>query len=213
MGEIGDFRIADAYALQAQARAAGKLVVENDGLHPNYEGQRCIARSILDAMGFANVAVPAIQQLKLYPGVITEWQIKPVADGKALDEKTVAALTIDDTWVAYKLPETEKIDSVWLEGERQRGFAVSLSKIIGKAKRYYGTATIEAENPREVSLNTGAGLQTVWLNGKRLYKSTEYTGWHAGKERLPAKLQTGKNLIVIEANENFFLSVTDERDW
>jgi lysophospholipase L1-like esterase len=208
-----NIRVADAFALQSQARADGKLVVENDGLHPNYEGHRLIARAILDAMGFADVPVPVKQIIKMYPGVITEWQIKPVADGKALDEQSVAALTIDESWVKYKLPEIDTLANWWLDGERQRGFAVSLSTSIGKAKRYYGAAYIETEKAKDVILNTGAGLQTIWLNGKRIYKSTDYFGWHAGRDRLPVTMQTGKNMLVIEAADNFFLSVTDDMVW
>ncbi|MEI6520442.1 MAG: GDSL-type esterase/lipase family protein [bacterium] len=213
LAETQNVRIADSFSLQAKARTDGKLVIENDGLHPNFLGQSLIARAILDVMGFADVPVPAKQNIKMYPGVITEWQIKPVADGKVLDEQSVAALAIDESWVKYKLPEIDVMTNWWLDSERQRGFAVSLSTCIGKAKRYYGIANIDAEKPRDVYLNTGAGLQTIWLNGKRVYKNVEYTGWHAGRERLPVKLQAGKNVLVIEAVDNFFLSATDVMEW
>ncbi len=213
LAEKLNFRIADAFALQAQARADGKLVMENDGLHANYAGQSLIARAVLDAMGFANLQVPVKQDIKMYPGVITEWQMKPVSDNKALDEQAVATLVINESFVKYKLPETDKITNWWIDGERQRGFVVSLATILGKAKRYYGVAYIDTENPREVVFNTGAGLQTIWLNGKRIYKNVEYFGWHAGRDRLPASLQKGRNMVVIEAVDNFFLSVTDGMEW
>jgi hypothetical protein len=213
LADTGNFRIADAFALQNKARADGKMVVENDGLHPNYEGHRLIARAILDSMGYPGVPVPEKQIIKIYPGVITEWQMKASTDGKTLDENTVAALNIDDTWVKYQLPESEKLPNWWQDGERQRGFAVSLAAKLGKAKRYFGIAYIDAEKPREVVINTGASLQAVWINGTRVYKNTQYRGWHAGCNRIPVTLQTGRNTLVIEAADSFFLSVTDSVDW
>ena len=67
----------------------------------------------------------------------------------------------------------------------------------------------DAAKPRTVYFNTGAHLQTIWLNGKRIYKSEGWTGWHAGKERVAAELNAGKNTIVIETGSAFFLSITE----
>lgn len=206
-------RVADAFALQAKDRAEGENVVEKDGLHPNYQGQRLIARAVLDAMGYGEVPVPAEQQFALYPGVIPEWQFIAVADGKALDATIVAALSPDENWKKYNLPETEAQEHWWSEGERLRGFGLSLEQRIGKAKRYYGVAYLESPAPRSACINTGAGLQAVWLNGALVFRSTAYAGWHAGRERLPVTLQAGRNVMVIEAVGNFFLSVTDSADW
>lgn len=213
MEDGNNVRIADAFSLQAKARAAGENVVEKDGLHPNFQGQRLIARAILDAMGYNEVPVPAEQKFALYPGVITEWKFIASTDGKALDATAVAALKPDDTWTGYSLPETEVQEFWWNDGERLRGFGLSLAKRLGKAKRYYGVANLESQAERAACINTGAGVQAAWLNGKQLFRSTTYAGWHAGRERLPVTLQAGRNVIVIEAADNFFLSVTDSADW
>lgn len=130
-----------------------------------------------------------------------------------LDEDTVAALRPDDTWKKYLLPEKDTQPSWWLDHERQRGFALSLPKLVGPGQSYQGIAVLESKQPAEVYLNTGAQLKTLWLNGKRLYRNEGWTGWHAGKERVPARLRAGKNIIVIETGEAFFLSLTKENAW
>jgi hypothetical protein len=66
---------------------------------------------------------------------------------------------------------------------------------------------------RDVFLNTGADLQLITLNGVLLWKNEGWTGWHAGKERLAARLAAGSHRIRIETGPAFFLSVTDENSW
>ena len=88
-----------------------------------------------------------------------------------------------------------------------------MEKLVGPGKSYLGVATIDAAKPRTVYFNTGAHLQTIWLNGKRIYKSEGWTGWHAGKERVPAELIAGKNTVIIETGSAFFLGVTDDNAW
>jgi hypothetical protein len=53
----------------------------------------------------------------------------------------------------------------------------------------------------------------VWVNGKQIYKNEAWTGWHAGKQRIPVELTAGANTVVIETAANFFLSVTDNNTW
>jgi hypothetical protein len=65
----------------------------------------------------------------------------------------------------------------------------------------------------KVFFNTGAHLESIWLNGKRIYHNEAWTGWHAGKERVPAELREGRNTILIETGGEFFLSVTDDDSW
>lgn len=168
-----------------------------------------MTRAILDALGHEGVEVPRVMKLELLPGVIREWRIRP-APGSALDEKGVAALKPDDGWKTYTLPEKEVLSSWWPEQERQRGFAQSLVKLVGPCQRFEAIAVVEAEKPRDVVFSTGAQLETIWLNGKRIYKSEGWTGWHAGKECIPARLQAGKNTVVIETGPAFFVSITPE---
>ena len=54
----------------------------------------------------------------------------------------------------------------------------------------------------------------MWLNGEKVYDIKErWTGWHAGKERVPVELRAGENTLAIEALDGFFVSLTDDRDW
>jgi hypothetical protein len=79
-----------------------------------------------------------------------------------------------------------------------------------------GHAAVESDRGGDAVLNTGANLKTVWLNGAKVFDSGDggrWTGWHAGKERIPVRLRAGRNTIVIEAKFNFFLSVTEALDW
>ncbi len=61
--------------------------------------------------------------------------------------------------------------------------------------------------------NTGANLQSIWLNGRRIFALDGFTGWHAGKERIAARLEQGRNVVLIETGNEFFLSITDENTW
>ena len=196
-----------------KARREGVNVLEGDEVHPNWPGHRVMARAVLDALGHKDVPLPEKLKLEVLPGVIRKWRVQLVSDGTPLDEKTVLALKSDSTWKEYTLPEKEPQEHWWSEDERRRGFALSLQTLIGKAKSYRAIATMDETRAREVYFNTGSQLQTVWLNGKRIYKSEGWTGWHAGKERIPALLKPGRNTIVIETSGQFFLSVTEDNTW
>jgi RNA polymerase sigma factor (sigma-70 family) len=212
-GEFG-CRVADANRLLRQARAAGVAVVEGDKIHPNFEGQRLLARAVLDALGHADVPVPQELAVSPMPGVVKEWRVRIAPAGQVLDEQLVAALADPRGagWAAYTLPEPGPARTWWLEHERRRGFALSLDKRLGKAQLYQGVAYLQADRPRAAFLHTGAALQSAWLNGRRVYRNTGWTGWHAGKERLPVRLRAGRNVLVIETGAEFFLSVTEDAD-
>ena len=207
------FPVAEVNAGMEKARRDDINVLEADEVHPNWPGHRVIARAVLDVLGCEDVPLPEKLRLELMPGLIRKWQVQAVPDGAPLDEKTVRALNPDDTWKEYTLPETEPQDHWWSEDERQRGFALSLPKLIGKGKKYRAIAYLDEPRAREAYFNTGAQLQTIWLNGKRIYKNEGWTGWHAGKERIPALLVPGRNVVVIETSGQFFLSVTEDNLW
>lgn len=105
------------------------------------------------------------------------------------------------------LPSAARIGRTWA-GTPSRSAAAS-----GTGRRDAGAADPVPAKPRDVFFNTGAHLQAVWLNGKRIYRSEGWTGWHAGKERVAARLNAGRNTVVIETGEAFFLSVTDDNAW
>jgi RNA polymerase sigma-70 factor (ECF subfamily) len=215
-GEL-DCRLADANRLMRQARAAGRAVVEGDNVHPNFEGQRLIARAVLDALGHRDVPVPRELSPGLLPGVVREWHLRIAPAGQTpLSERLVAGLGPQGAaWTKWALPERGPARTWWLEQERQRGFALSLKEGLGEAKEtkvYQGIAYLHSDRARQAILHTGGHLVSAWLNGQRVYKNRDWTGWHAGKERLPVRLRAGRNVLVIECGAEFFLSVSDDAE-
>jgi len=225
--------VAEVNKLQTQARAAGKIIMSDDGIHPNYLGRTLIARAVLDALGQKDLAVPKEFSPKLFPGVITTWKMKAfaTADGKPkhLTHDEIAKLKVDDTWKSYTLPDKPVLDAkgkmpsaeVFEEQLRRNGFGLEVEKQIGKGA-VYGVAKFDRPAEQKAFINTGAGTRLVWLNGKKVYEQPKnpggndrWSGFHAGKERLPVTLNKGKNTLVIEVNGTgqFFLSVTDKLMW
>ena len=207
--------LAEVNQLMSKGRDEGAEVLEEDHVHPNYQGHRIMARAVLDALGYANVPVPVELKVTLMPGVVREWRIRAApAKSKPLDEAAVAALKPDATWVPYSLPEKEPLAVWWLDQERRRGLAITLEKSAGKAETYWGVAEVQSEKARTAFINTGAQLRAVWLNGKRIYQAEEpWKGWHPGRERIPVELAAGKNALLIETGNQFFLSVTETNNW
>jgi len=217
VGKKFGYPVAEVAKVMLEAAAKGVNTIEADGVHPNFEGHRAITRALLDALGYTDVAVPKEIKITLFPGVITGWLVRPTDDRiPALDEKTVLAVQPDTTWKPIVLPTLKPLGHWWADSERQRGFAQGLPDLIGPTKGgYQGVAYLSAETAEKVYFNTGASLRSIWLNGKCLFKKDEavWTGWHAGKERIPADLHAGQNTIVIEMGNDFFLSVTKDNDW
>lgn len=205
--------LADVHAAMVRAQAAGVVVLEVDRIHPNFAGHRTMARALLDAWGHADVAVP--DTLKVPPpiGLITPWRILPVPDAHMpwLDEETVRGMRPDATWSTLTLPEPEPLENWWQDQTRREGFALSLEALAGKAPRYVGQATVNSPKARLVSFWTGAALHTIWLNGQCIHRKDPavWTGYHAGRDRVPAELRSGVNQIVIETGAQFFLSIRE----
>ena len=192
-----------------------------DSAHLNFDGYRYMTLGILDGLGYPNVAVPntfADFKVEMLPGVVHNWRIRAAAKGEpALNEQRVAALSIDDAWKPYTVPEVEPFSAPeewWLEQERRHGFAMKVGKTFGPASEYYGYTEIVCKKERHVFINTGGeGVRMVFLNGKRIFNSEYSAGWHAGGHRIPVTLNAGTNKLVIATGPNFFLSVTDTDIW
>ena len=180
-----------------------------DDLHLDFAGYRVMARTVLDALAYPQLPVPQQQNLQILPGLIRDWRIRPIGQKKLpLNALAVSNLKPQsDAWKAYSLPEPEPVDGWWPDQERQRGFAMNVSKYVGKSKQYLGHAIVESQTDRQVQFNTGGGLSSIWLNGEELYRQVGWTGFHAGKERIAATLKPGINTVVIEFSGSFFLSV------
>lgn len=206
-------KVAEVNRDSQAARARGEQLLEADDVHLNQAGYRVMARAVLDGLGYSDV--PLVKELKLVPmpGIIAQWQMRVAPDNKPLDSTVIAALQPDASWKSYQLPETLPRDHWWEEQERHRGFAQSLAKLIGPGKLHQGVTYLKHDQPTNVYFNTGGLLQSIWLNGERVFKSSGWTGWHAGKERISVTLQAGQNTVVIEAAGSFFLSVTDDNTW
>ncbi len=96
--------------------------------------------------------------------------------------------------------------------DRARGFAVNLHK--GTDKLVEAASVLESSEDITAFLNTGGAVQTVWLNGQKVYDNQGKTGgMHAGAERIPVSLRAGQNVLVLEAAGGFFVSMTDDYDW
>ncbi len=217
------YPVAENNALMQAARREGKELMSDDGIHPNYLGQSLMARAILDAMGHRDVPLPREFRPALFPGVVREWKMRlaPLDAQKKpqrLAEATVTQLAPDDSWKTYTLPDpppsSKPSAEDWWEQERRNGFGLRVHGVVGKGL-VQAVATIECAEPRKAFINTGIGISTVWLNGTKLHEQgAAWTGFHAGKERLPANLRRGRNVIVVEIDgPQFFLSVTDRLAW
>jgi len=215
--------VAENNALMRKARADGKQVMTADGIHPNYFGQGLMARSLLDALGHKDVPLPRTFAPRLFPGVLRTWKMRlaPLDARKqpqVLDDKAVKELVPDDSWKTYVLPEPvpegKPSAEDWLEQERRNGFALHLEKRVGMGT-IQARAVLDEKKARKAFVNTGIGVATVWLNGKKVHaQGGAWTGYHAGKERIPVELKEGKNVLVVEIQGgHFFLSVTDQRVW
>ncbi|MBS3762760.1 MAG: hypothetical protein KGZ25_05575 [Planctomycetes bacterium] len=202
------YRLAEIYEAMDTEQSEEKDLLSDDDIHLNFSGYRVMARALLDSLGCREVPVPEKLELSLIPGVVRHWSIRPARkDERPLNTNIVSELKPDDSWTELNLPQSEAMDSWWEDQERQRGFAQKLQKHVGRGGSYIGCTQIRSETRRAVRFLTGARLRSIWLNGKRIYHNTEWTGWHAGKERVPATLMAGENQIFIETGPSFFLAV------
>ncbi len=214
-GEYG-LRLAEVNQRQQEDLAAGHNQLAEDDLHPDYEGQRMIARAVLDAMGYGDVKVPPRAHNRPLPGIIAEWKMKSWPQGESLNDAKVAEAKPDADWITLKLPEeTESPDAAspsgrWLDDYRMLGVSVSLR---GRGEHFIGVATINADASRTIQFHTGADLDELWLNGVRIYQNDSTRGWHPGRQSITATLKPGENRLVIRTGKSFFLSMTDGDMW
>ncbi|MDB5293174.1 MAG: family lipolytic protein [Phycisphaerales bacterium] len=209
-----DLRVAEVNARQKEDAAAGRVQLAPDDLHPNWNGQRMIARAVLDAMGYPEVKVPDRIVNEPLPGVVGEWKVKPLeADAPPVTDEMVKGMKADGAWLTLKLPESQPIpdadslDERWLDHYRTLGASVSLRQ--RPQKRFIGIATIASDKARVAQFHTGAELEDVWLNGKHVYHNDGSRGWHIGRESFAGELKAGENSLVIRTGQVFFLSVTE----
>lgn len=212
-----NYRLAD---VEARFRAAGKHdLLARNGWRPTFMGHREMAIAVLEALGFPQAKVQKTLELALLPGVVTDWQLHFKDSPAALTAEDVAALAPDESWESLFLPQPEDKFAKRLADathsityrDRVRGFATNLHH--QDEYGFMAVSYVDATAPREMTLNTGATLQSVWVNGEKVFDSNRWTGWHAGKQRIPVQLRAGRNTIVIEGGSSFFVSLTEQHDW
>jgi lysophospholipase L1-like esterase len=207
------YQLADCNALMQTARKSGDTdIIMLDDVHLTYHGYEFMARAVLDVLGHATVSLPKELKPPVYAGLISHWKMRASPKpGEVLTDATIAAIRADNSWKEYEIPEKQPADGWWLDHERQRGAAVSLERLIGKAEHYQGFAILEEKASRKVVFHVGAALNSIWLNNQRIYQATVWKGWHLDRERVTAELKAGKNTLVIETGNQFILTVDDGR--
>jgi hypothetical protein len=187
---------------------------------PTFEGYRVMAAALIESFGYPEIPVPQSLDVSLLPGVVTSWKMRVrhlLRD--RLDADSVTSLAVDETWTQLTLPQHDKLSQrlaqpgrSFLHQHRARGFATHLTD--GGDQVVQAVSSVESEMDRNVFFNTGARLLTIWLNGEKILdRDNPWEGWHPGRERIPAKLKAGRNQVIIESRDAFFLSITSERDW
>ena len=163
---------------------------------------------------------------------------RPMTDEELAEQTTVLNKVISSDlghepfgikhhWTRRTLPEAQKADKDgkfvdagdWREQLRRNGFAININDLVAGVPRYWGTV-VQSPAEAKAFVNTAISVRHVWLNGELVFThpmnggEEKWTGYHAGKERVPVTLQQGNNILVVEhyANE-FFLSVTDKLVW
>jgi lysophospholipase L1-like esterase len=210
--------LAEVYNEMQQAQRSGAQLLEDDDIHLNFAGYRCVARAVLDGFGFHDVAVPERLKTTPLPGIIPTWRIRAVSEVPPLDAKSLAELTIDESWKPYSLDRQQLTGMWWLDQEIARGFAVAVDREIGNAQSYQAAATFYSPEAKTMCLKIGANVRQVWLSTpggawQHVCDASGSRGWHAGKVRVPVALGPGENIIVIETGPSFFVSLTDDDSW
>jgi hypothetical protein len=215
-----NYRLADVDAHFRSLEKYKLSLVAPQGAVPTFAGAREMAVVLLSAMGHAGTRVDYTVNVGLLPGVITRWtyRVKPATE--LLDAMRVASLMPDSTWTDLYLPQPEdkfcaRVSDPThspMNRDRARGFATNLFH--GSDKLVEAMATVHSRDKRNAYVNVGANVRTVYVNGIKVYDGQgRWTGWHAGKERIPVRLQAGENVVVVEAGQSFFVSITDTLDW
>jgi lysophospholipase L1-like esterase len=218
--------LADDRKLMKDSLKAGHILFVEDQTHPNYLGQSLIARSILDALGDQEIALPKTFDPKPLPGLVEKWQLRrSPLDAKGhpirLTADDVSKLAADGTWTPFDVTQSQPLaDSpeIWLEQMRRNGAGMNLDKLLEKNGMAQGMAEVTSVDGGPAYIQNGMQIKTIWLNGVLVHDQVQnqkevWRGVHAGKERIPVNLKKGVNEIVIEFNGNFLLLVTHDLIW
>ncbi len=212
--------IAEVTRYMAADAAAGHPQHAQDG-HPNYTGQRMMARAVLTAMGHADVPVVERVNAVLDPNVVRDWSFRTVDKSeRPLTEATVVAVAADASWKVIHVPLEKTEFSVqdwqslaWLDDFRKEGMAIQLDVNVGRAEKFIGLAKLSSDREKSVFIQTGGEVSVAWLNGKQVCKNDGLCGWHPGRDATPVTLRAGTNTLIVETGRNCWIRVNDKPLW
>lgn len=205
--------VAEVHARMSAARDRGESeLLSPDDIHLYFTGYRWMARAVLDAAGYAEVAVPEKLICTPYPGLVRDWLVRIAPDPKqTLDAAAAQSLKPDENWKSIELPMRAEPENFWYAQELERGAAL-LAPVLGKAPKYQAAATFTSPGARTVYLHTGGDLQSVWLNGTKVYQAGAWRGWKLGRESVEVELRAGANSLLIETGSVFILTLHPQRN-
>lgn len=204
--------------------SAGNLdsLVSIDGRLLSFGGSRVLVAALLEAFGESGIDVPERLELRLLPGVITDWQYQSLPKGcEPLTAATAGSLAPDATWTALRLPQDDRFTPRLAEPshsplycERSSGFATHLGSTSLPVQR--AASLVRADAERKAFLHVGAATMQVWLNGEKVFDESVLRpighGRHPGYETQAIQLRAGENRLVVECSGSFFVSITDQSD-
>lgn len=221
----GGFPLAEAdeiYKLYKNHSMENKLV-DSEQKYCTFEGYKLMARSILNSFGYSGLRVPDKLRFGTMPGLIKEWYASDAyLRSDLLSVEKVKTLNYK-SWSKILLPQPaeDKISErlliphqIYPVQARSLGVAMSITNDWRNKTRAVAEVYCEAAGIKY--LNLGEDIKTVWVNGKLLKKELlgiYVDGRHPGFYRLPVQFKKGENIILIEAQNSFFVSVTDIIDW
>jgi lysophospholipase L1-like esterase len=200
LGRELDLPVADVHAGMRAAVGRGEPVFSGDGVHPAYRGQELIARAVLDAWAWRDVALPKRFDPQPYPGLIRDWEVRR-SDA--------------ETWQSYQVPEpasdTAPSAEDWAEQCRRNGFACRIKERIGAGILQVRT-TVSTEGG-DAWLSLGGNIRRLKVDGKPVALPPGWTGYHAGHIRIPVRLAAGDYRIEADIEGMFLVLFTPECVW
>ncbi|TWT96314.1 FecR domain-containing protein [Neorhodopirellula pilleata] len=215
-----NLRLVDFANRYKASESSGRSLLAPEGVWVTFAGYQELTRSLLAQFGFANVVVPNHLRVTLLPGIVKSWRYRFKDSKDWLNADEVRDLEVNEDWKTLELPQpqgpyAERLSDSNLASfrAREQGFATGLWSVPGWG--LIAKASLHSPDSRRAYINTGGTLFSVWFNGRQVYSRGRkvWTGWHAGRERIEIQLRPGDNDIVIEADNSFFVSVTDQPDW
>lgn len=219
LAEAKNVRLIDLGPAFRDARKSGPMLLVPNGVQLSAGGYRVMAGALLEGLGYGRMEVSQRVPDRLLPGVVTDWKFTFRPKHEPTRPEELPDLLRTGVWKDLRLPQPPE-NKPW-QGDvlnlpsfrdRARGVATHLFK----SPEHVVVAVGRVESPAAIDryMNLGANVRRVWLNGAPVLNlPTKAPGWHPGKHRLPVRLVAGENVILLESEGGFFVSLTPEIDW